>query len=57
MQSKKSSRQFKKSNAGLAPMQVVIILAITSAILIAAATVGDEVVGWMKYVWSSLSSR
>ncbi len=47
-------RKFHSDEAGLEALQVVMIIAIAGMVMIAAATVGQAAVTWMKEKWESL---
>ncbi len=50
-------RKFHGDEEGLEALQVVMIIAIAGMVMVAAATLGQEVVTWMKDKWSSLQGQ
>jgi len=50
-------RKFHSDEEGLEALQVVMIIAIAGMVMVAAATLGQEVVGWMKEKWGSLKGQ
>ncbi len=50
-------RKFHSDEQGLEALQVVMIIAIAGLVMVAAATLGQEVVTWMKDKWSSLQGQ
>ena len=50
-------RKFHDDEQGLEALQIVMIIAIAGMIMVAAATVGNEVVTWMKGKWSELKGQ
>ena len=54
---KNAFRKFHGDEAGLEALQVVMIIAIAGMVMVAAATLGQEVVTWMKDKWSSLQGQ
>lgn len=52
--SRHTLRRFHNDEQGLEALQVVMIIAIAAMIMVAASTVGSEVVSWMKEKWSKL---
>jgi Flp pilus assembly pilin Flp len=50
-------RKFHSDEEGLEALQVVMIIAIAGMVMVAAATLGQEVVTWMKDKWSSLQGQ
>jgi Flp pilus assembly pilin Flp len=50
-------RKFHSDEEGLEALQVVMIIAIAGMVMVAAATLGQEVVTWMKEKWQSLQGQ
>jgi len=50
-------RKFHRDEEGLEALQVVMIIAIAGMVMVAAATVGQQVVTWMKGKWSALQGQ
>ena len=49
--------KFHSDEEGLEALQVVMIIAIAGMVMVAAATLGQEVVTWMKEKWQSLQGQ
>ena len=49
--------KFHNDEEGLEALQVVMIIAIAGMIMVVSATVGQEVVTWMKQKWTSLKGK
>jgi len=50
-------RKFHSDEEGLEALQVVMIIAIAGMVMVAAATVGQQVVTWMKGKWQALQGQ
>ena len=50
-------RKFHSDEEGLEALQVVMIIAIAGMIMVVSATVGQEVVTWMKSKWTALKGK
>ena len=50
-------RKFHSDEEGLEALQVVMIIAIAGMVMVAAATVGQAAVTWMKEKWQALQGQ
>ena len=50
-------RTFHNDEEGLEALQIVMIIAIAGMVMVVAATVGQEVVTWMKGKWTELQGK
>ena len=50
-------RKFHSDEEGLEALQVVMIIAIAGMIMVAAATLGQQAVTWMKGKWTTLQGK
>ena len=50
-------RDFHRDEEGLEALQVVMIIAIASMVMVAAAAVCQEIVDWMKTKWEALQGE